>query len=104
MPLPVGVGTAAVQAEDEGNRLALLQVARVVEKVRAPALHLDDRAGMRDGGGAAGIHAVRAAQLERVRARRAGELQRVLLRRGAPRGKPERGGGCHQRYETKKSP
>jgi hypothetical protein len=41
--LPVAVGAAAMEAEDERHRLAPLQVARVIEKVVASALRFDDR-------------------------------------------------------------
>ena len=42
VPLPVAVRAGAVQREDERHLLARLHVARVVEEVGPPRLHLDD--------------------------------------------------------------
>src|ERR1035438_9502316 len=40
--LPIPVGACTVQTEDEGNFLVRLQIARVIEKVSAAGLHLND--------------------------------------------------------------
>src|SRR6266404_4378867 len=39
--LPVSIRAGAVKTKDEGDFLALLQIARIVEEVGAPRLHLD---------------------------------------------------------------
>ncbi len=41
VPLPVPVRAGAVEAEDERHLLARFQIARIVEEVGAPGLHLD---------------------------------------------------------------
>src|SRR5581483_5543646 len=46
VPLPVPVGAEAMKTEDEGDFLALLQVARIIEEIRAAGLHLDHGAGI----------------------------------------------------------
>src|ERR1035441_3640034 len=42
MALPIPVRACAVQTEDESNFLVRLQIARVIEKVGAAGLHLND--------------------------------------------------------------
>ena len=56
MPLPIAVRTAAMQAQDEGDRLAFLQVARVIEKVGAARFHLGHVALIDDGRAAAFLY------------------------------------------------
>src|SRR5262245_34935316 len=75
--LPVAVRPGAVQAEYERHLLALLQIARVVEKVVAPGLRLDDRTAV--GHHVAGTLRVRTVQRRRLLARRAREAKRLRV-------------------------
>jgi hypothetical protein len=79
-----------MQAQDEGDWLAALQVARIIEEVRAPRLHLHDRALVDDH--RARTFGVRAMQRRRCRTHRA--LNRdVLLRQRS------RANEAHERAE-----